>query len=265
MENTNICKFNFNRSSDLICVNFIYETDNTQATPSRAERHAIGLVVDGTGTLTCGGQPYALSAGTLFFVPGGEVFSVESRDGLKYYYINFYGRRGDEFMERFDIGKHHCVFEGYGELTPFWSDCQRRAEDGNIDILCEAVLLYSLAKLRPVEKVQSDVVTGIVTMTQENFTNPNLSLSAIADELGYDAKYLSSLFKKKKGMAYTQYLRDLRIRHAVFLMEEGIVSVKNIALLSGFHDALYFSKVFTKCEGVSPTVYIAAVAARGEK
>ena len=58
-------------------------------------------------------------------------------------------------------------------------------------------------------------------------------------------------------MVYTQYLRDMRIRHAIFLMEEGLVSVKNIALLSGFRDPLYFSKVFTESEGISPKAYIA--------
>jgi transcriptional regulator GlxA family with amidase domain len=42
-------------------------------------------------------------------------------------------------------------------------------------------------------------------------------------------------------------------------MEEGLVSVKNIAILSGFHDPLYFSKVFTESEGISPKNYIAKV------
>ena len=39
-------------------------------------------------------------------------------------------------------------------------------------------------------------------------------------------------------------------------MEEGLVSVKNIALLSGFRDPLYFSKVFAETEGISPKNYI---------
>ena len=39
-------------------------------------------------------------------------------------------------------------------------------------------------------------------------------------------------------------------------MEEGVISVKNIALLSGFRDALYFSKIFTKVEGISPKAYM---------
>ena len=93
-------------------------------------------------------------------------------------------------------------------------------------------------------------------LTNERFTEADFSLSVLARELGYDVKYLSALFKKKKGITYTAYLRDLRIRHAVFLIERGVVSVKNIAILCGFEDALYFSKLFKQSEGVSPKTYI---------
>jgi AraC-like DNA-binding protein len=90
-------------------------------------------------------------------------------------------------------------------------------------------------------------------------------LSKIAEELGYDSKYLSSLFKKRKGVTYTKYLREQRIKHAIFLMEEGVVSVKNVAILSGFRDALYFSKIFTQSTGLSPKAYIAKITGESEE
>ena len=62
--------------------------------------------------------------------------------------------------------------------------------------------------------------------------------------------------KKKKGIPFTQYLRELRIAHALFLMEQGVVSVKNIAILAGFGDALYFSKIFKEQVGLSPKAYM---------
>ena len=117
-------------------------------------------------------------------------------------------------------------------------------------------MLYSLAKLKPKKTEQSDAVGLMITLTQERFTDPSLSLSTLADAIGYDSKYVSSLFKRRTGIAYTHFLRDLRIKHAVFLMEEGVANVKNVALLSGFEDPLYFSKVFTASEGISPKVYI---------
>ncbi len=263
MEINNICKFNLNRSSDLICLNFIYETQNRQAETRRAENCFIGLAVKGEGELVCGSERYLLKVGTLFFVLGGENFSVRSCDGLEYSYIEFRGRRADEYMDRFGITENNRVFEGNEALVSFWGESIDMADAGNVDILSEAVLLYSLAKLKPLKKEQSDIISKMITFTSDNFTDSDLSVSTVAHNLGYDAKYLSSVFKKRKGIPYTQYLRELRIKRAVFLIEEGVVSVKNIALLSGFRDALYFSKLFTKTEGMSPKAYIAEHSKKG--
>jgi AraC-like DNA-binding protein len=260
METKNICKFSISRSSDLICTNFIFETQGGQQNTSKAALHIIGLTVRGSGKLRIGSQEHPLETGTLFFVPRYAEFSITPSADLHYCYISFHGRRGDEFLERLDIRQDNCVFPQQDVLVPFWRECLAQAEEGNIDLLCESVLLYSLARLRPAKNANDDVLSRIVTLTQDRFTEAGLSLSGIAAEVGYDPKYLSALFKKKKGISYTQYLRDMRLRHAVFLMEEGIVSVKNIALLSGFQDPLYFSKVFTEAEGISPKAYISRLA-----
>ena len=85
----------------------------------------------------------------------------------------------------------------------------------------------------------------------------NLQLaSAIAEELAYNAKYLSHAFKEKMQMTYSEYLRSLRIKYAISLFDHGIDSIKNVALLSGFIDPLYFSNVFKKSVGTSPKTYI---------
>lgn len=257
MERDNVCKFNPYRSSDLISLNFIKECNDTQSRAQRAQHHAIHLVFDGRGTLVCDGVAHDIEKGTLFFVCEGEEFSIASRDHetLEYCYISFHGRRANELIFRFNIPENK-VFYGYGDMIPFWEECQSLAEDSNIDILCELVILYALAKLKPAKKESCDVVLKMIELTQKNFTDPDLSISAIADMLGYNEKYLSALFKKKKKVTYTQYLREQRIKHAMFLIEQGIESVKNVALLSGFRDALYFSKIFTAAVGIPPKDYI---------
>lgn len=256
MQRDNVCKFNFNRSSDLICLNFIREANNRQSTSKIATENSIHLVMSGSGILSLNGEEREIERGSLFFVLEGDEFSVSSTDALEYSYICFHGRRAEELMLRFDINENNYLFCGYDSLIGYWNECQDLAEDGNIDILCESVLLYTLAKLTPAKKERNDVVSRMISITQKNFTDQGLSISVIANELGYDPKYLSSLFKKKKGVSYTAYLRELRIRHAIFLMEQGVVSVKNVAILSGFGDPLYFSKIFTSAEGISPKDYI---------
>ncbi len=252
----NVCKFNINRSSDLICLNFISEKREAQSSEQIAEHHAVNLVMSGTGYFNKNGVEYNIKPGDLFFVREGDNFSVRSESSLEYSYICFRGRRADEFISRFGLNRSNTVFCDCDSLIPFWQRSHDLSNDDNIDIVCEAVLLYSLAMLDPAKKETSDVISKVVTITQKNFTDPDLSISAVADELGYDPKYLSSLFKKKRGLPYTQYLREQRVKHAIFLMEQGVVSVKNVAILSGFRDALYFSKIFAASEGISPKAYI---------
>ena len=265
MQRDNVCKFNFNRSSDLICLNFIKEANNSQSKAKIATENSVHLVVSGKGLLSVNGVESIIEKGSLFFIIDGDEFSISSLESLEYLYICFHGRRADELMLRFNINEGNNLFSGYESLISYWNECQELAEAGNIDILCESVLLYSLARLKPAQKQQNDVVSRVIAITQKSFTDPSLSISSIADELGYDAKYLSSLFKKKKGVAYTQYLREQRIRHALFLMEQGVVSVKNVAILSGFADPLYFSKIFTTSEGISPKDYIKKLELNNEK
>ena len=61
------------------------------------------------------------------------------------------------------------------------------------------------------------------------------------------------------GVTYSEYLRDLRIKYAVSLLNEGLDSIKNVALLSGFADPLYFSNIFKKTIGISPRKYALTV------
>ncbi len=253
---SNICKFNFNRSSDLICENFIYETEKCQSEQTVSSCDVINIVVKGKGMFTCCGKSYDIRVGSLFFILKQDTFSITSDEELEYSYISFRGRRAGEYLERLGIDEINRVFDDFSFLIPFWIECLEQAESGNIDMISEAVLLYSMARLAPFKREHSDIVSKIITLTHDNFTDPGLSLGTIAEQCGYDAKYLSSVFKKKRGVAYTAYLREMRIKHALFLMENGVLSVKNVALLCGFKDALYFSKVFSHIMGKTPSEYI---------
>ena len=259
MKEQNICKFNPTASNDMVCNKFVFESNKAQNDICKADSHCIHIVTKGSGILVLGTQSLDISEGDIFFVKKGDVYSIDGEGELEYMYISFYGRRADEYIERLGIDNAKNVFSGHAGLIDFWKSSLERADERNIDLLSEAVLLYSLAELTPERREQSDIVTRVVMLTNDSFTDPELTLTLVAERLGYHPKYISTLFKKQKGITYVEYLRELRIKHAVFLMEQGVVSVKNVALLSGFNDPLYFSKVFTAQMGISPKAYIARV------
>lgn len=64
------------------------------------------------------------------------------------------------------------------------------------------------------------------------------------------------MFKKKFNVTFTAYLTELRLNNAINLINSGFTSIKEIAQLSGFSDALYFSKIFKKNTGLPPIKFI---------
>ena len=258
----NICLINRNRSSDLVCASFVYEETNVNANKTFTDSYIFGLAVEGEGTLCQGNNTSKIEKGDAFFIQSNSYFSMEQNGSLKYLYISFYGRRADELVKRFALSEQLCAFDlkdKYEDISAFAFNCLHKATPQNSDLFGECVLLYLLTHLDNKKTSFDDLLSKMINITGKEFNSPSFSLSSLADVLGYNSKYLSFYFRKNKGIRFSDYLRDIRIKHAAFLIEQGIISVKNVALLSGFDDILYFSKVFKKVMGKSPKEYMSEI------
>ena len=67
--------------------------------------------------------------------------------------------------------------------------------------------------------------------------------------------YFSKLFKEEAGENFIEYLTKVRIAHAKELLRNPALSIKEICILSGYSDPNYFSRIFKKQEGVTPSEY----------
>ena len=257
MKTKNICKLIPDVSGDkLETYCFIYETNlDTMQSTSKAAHNRLILVKKGSFLFSIDEAKITADTGTLIFAFTNEHICATTKDNGEYMYIDFSGGRADELFKRFGINAGNRYFNGFDGLIPLWHDSLVRASEQTIDLTAESILLYSLSRLNTSPSEQSTLVKQIIDMTEESFNNPQLSISTIAEELAYNPKYLSHLFKQKMGVGYTEYLRTYRIRYAIMLIEHGINSVKNIAALCGFSNPLYFSSVFKQTVGVSPTEY----------
>lgn len=254
-----ICKFSELRSSDLVCTDFVYETTDVQKTDTILSRYMLGFVAKGGVSLNVGASTYSMTAGELFLIRKNTSFRIVMEEESSYFYVCFQGRRAEELTERLGLDASVAVVDRREELerlVSFGFECMEKMDEGNTDLLGEAMLLYLMGHLSPRRRKEQNLLSEMVSITNEHFTELSFSLPTLAQMLGYDAKYLSHYFKKSKGIGFSQYLRELRIDRAVFLIEQGVVCVKNIALLSGFFDALYFSKVFKSIKGMPPKQYI---------
>mgnify|MGYP000872858878 FL=1 len=90
---------------------------------------------------------------------------------------------------------------------------------------------------------------------QDNYQNPDLSVEMICRHLHLSPAYFSTIFKKETGKAYIAYLTDIRLNKAVELLNKTDDKTYIIAAKVGYQEQNYFSYVFKKKFGVSPTKF----------
>ena len=247
-------------TDDLKTVHFVYETEHhTLSQPFLRPIYYLVLLTDGEATLKMAGVEHKIRVGDLFFGSPGCPYYLESEKPIRYMYISFFGSCVPKLFERLGIGIKEPVFRGFDKVSEFWFSAISRFNSANADFLSESVLLYTLSFIGVEEetgelKQNNNTMFEMVCQYVDNhYREPSLTLGSVASIFSYTEKYLSSLFKKNMGLGFNQYVNRQRISYSLRLIEDGWSSVRDIAAESGFSDALYFSKVFKKKVGVTPT------------
>ena len=89
----------------------------------------------------------------------------------------------------------------------------------------------------------------------DRYSDAGLSLDTVCSGLGVSNSYFSSIFKKEAGISFITYLTDYRMQQAVRLILETNEKSYEIAEHVGYEDANYFSYVFKRKYGMSPSKY----------
>lgn len=101
----------------------------------------------------------------------------------------------------------------------------------------------------------ADMVEMIKAYINDNISE-FLTLKVAASMVHKSTSSVSHAFKERTGKGLIQYQLHAKLEHAKkLLLQKDDVSIKNIALETGFPDALYFSRLFKKKCGVSPTQF----------
>jgi YesN/AraC family two-component response regulator len=101
---------------------------------------------------------------------------------------------------------------------------------------------------------ENDTVAKVKKYLRTNYRDPNINLSSTAAEFGFNASYLSRLFKAESGINLSEYLIQCRMGHALKLAEKGMLMYMT-AKEVGIPDPNYFGKCFKKQVGVSYSDY----------
>ncbi|MHC5216589.1 response regulator transcription factor [Enterococcus sp. LJL128] len=123
------------------------------------------------------------------------------------------------------------------------------------DLLRKMITYLIEVKIHPSMSKYHSVITHAINFINENYTDPDISLNMVADELSLSPAHFSTIFSQSLGKTFIEYLTDKRISLAKNLLKETNQKLSEIAFEIGYNDPNYFSFLFKKKQGISPKEY----------
>ncbi len=244
------------------------------------DQYVLIYCVDGSGWYVLKGQRYEVKRNQYFILPAGTPHEYGATEGERWtiYWVHFRGEHASVYAEgaqkpqevkaamNSNISNRNNIFEEILSTLHFG--------DGIEDLRYASSLLhYYLASLRYLRQYRStvrydashsnkpfhmDKHTGIVDAAihymKENVER-HLTLQDVLDYVGYSSTRFSALFKKETGSSPLAYFNRLKIEYACQMLKTTDMHINQICYKVGIEDSLYFSRMFSKAMGMSPSEY----------
>lgn len=101
-------------------------------------------------------------------------------------------------------------------------------------------------------------------LVEEHMADPEFNVENMVQEIGMSRSKLYLKLKAITGQSSSEFIRTVRLKRAVQLLESSDLTVKEIMYMTGFNTASYFSKCFKKQFGIPPSEYVANLRVKKE-
>ncbi|WP_217496336.1 AraC family transcriptional regulator [Paenibacillus algicola] len=237
---------------------------------SRLTFNKLYYIQNGTGHITVDGASYYPKRGDLVFVPEGCEHSYSLLDAEPYtkYWCHFTANVASQplssllsFPQILTVSDSQSVqleglfqrlIEAYEATDDPWSPLAVQAS------LLELLYFY-FQSVEPSQLcIQMPETTNDMSMLLDHINGhlrERITLGELARVVNVHPHYLVRLFKAQFGFSPIQYVNLQRVNMAKALLSSTKVSIKSIADQAGFESPDYFTQVFKKHTGLSPTEY----------
>jgi AraC-like DNA-binding protein len=226
--------------------------------------------IDGKGWYTINGKQHHIEKNRYVLLPCNKPYSfgADEKDPWTIYWVHFKGKLASSFMpsspmsgsiipgeysrmqDRISLFEeiYRCFSMGYTkEYMTYSSMCLYM-------FLSSFVYLEQFRSLRSTMHQEFSFSSKVIHYMQESIET-SLTLDQIAKYFRYSPSHFSMLFHKETGVSPINYFIRLKVQKACQYIELTNMKIHEISFRLGFEEPAYFSRIFSKIMGISPSAY----------
>ena len=229
-----------------------FSTPADSIPPHQIAYYDLTLVLSGALTYLIDGRETVLQSGDAILIPPGSVRDRRAAEGeTDYISFNFTSAYPFALPLHIDDALHSdalFLLSAFDKINGR-SYLDHKEENEHL-LACLLLVLENRGKARGIHPLVRTIMKYVHSHLGERIT-----LEDIGRETFFSPIYCDTLFKKETGHSIIDYVIEKRIDEAKRMLLEGSVPLSDIAEYLGFHDYNYFSRVFKKRSGYTPSAY----------
>ena len=194
-----------------------------------------------------------------------QVYNYYVEDKTEVYWIHFTGSKIEEYLDSYELPKDENVF--FTGVSPDYPwiynqiirelQLQRANYEDVIKLFLHHIFLTINRYIKESQQIKNDTINDIeraIHYFNENYAKP-ISIEQYAEEHLMSVNWFIHSFKSVMKVPPMQYITQLRIAAAKGYLENSTKTIAEIAAAVGYDNALYFSRIFKKRTGMTPSAY----------
>lgn len=231
--------------------------------PAVRSHFLIIYIKEGCGTLYSETPNIKLDAGSVFFMfPDHRIhYKADPDKPWTILWIGVYGKLVEKYAEMLGVTPENPVYKPTNPdkvekiLEKIYEKTMNESVSSKIKCLSLVQSFFAeLFENISDKKIKNEHISEALYFMKLNY-NIGISAKDVAEKLNIDQSYFTRIFRSEEGITPNKWLNNFRIEKSAELLCNTGLPVGDIANSVGIFDALYFSRLFKRTMGMSPTEY----------
>ncbi|WP_034849882.1 AraC family transcriptional regulator [Clostridium hydrogeniformans] len=235
--------------------------------PAIRDHYLIHFVTKGCGKFYIDDLTFEIKENQGFLICPEDVTYYEADENMpwNYIWVGFNGLKAPEYIRQMGLGKYNPIINTKNsdlvcEYLNKIFESTKLEHGREIRMLGYLYLFLSLiieeSKVNQTVNYKYEYIQKALEYIEMNYSR-SISIKNLADHVGLNRSYFSTLFKASLNLSPENFLIQYRINKACELLNQNkTLRISDVSRSVGYMDQLAFSKTFKKVKGCSPSEYL---------